>query len=190
MRKLVEGVGLNDADYQVIPKDPEDHCPYYRAWHHMIKRAYNKKLHENHPTYKGCTVCEEWLVFSKFKKWMESQNWEGLQLDKDVMYPNNKVYSPKTCVFIPRTINTFLTTRGNARGKYLLGCYFHKGKYVSRISIAGVPTNLGSFDTEGEAHSAWKDEKRHQFNLLIKDPSNSYIAKGLIKHRDILCPAD
>lgn len=48
-------------------------------------------------------------------------NWEGRALDKDFLVEGNKVYSPSTCVFLPSKLNTFIITRGNARGQYPLG---------------------------------------------------------------------
>lgn len=50
----------------------------------------------------GCSVCEEWLTFSNFKRWMEQQDYEGKALDKDLLVSQNKTYSSETCVFVPR----------------------------------------------------------------------------------------
>ena len=49
---------------------------------------------------------------------MEQQDYDGKHLDKDLLVCNNKVYSPETCVFVPREINQFLTKSNNSRGKY------------------------------------------------------------------------
>src|SRR5690554_513591 len=103
-RKLVHGVGVNDADY-VIQKWEEFgyvdgkrkrklvwRCPYYGVWVRMLERCYSAKTQDRRPTYKGCSVSEEWLTFSTFKDWMKTQKWEGLQLDKDLLFEGNKVY--------------------------------------------------------------------------------------------------
>lgn len=62
-------------------------------------------LPKNKPTYEGCTVCDEWLYFSNFKKWFDENYIEGFQLDKDIIIRGNKVYSPQTCCFVPKEIN-------------------------------------------------------------------------------------
>ena len=76
--KLVSGVGINDADYEVqkytVVSGKRKRiwiCPYYITWTHMLQRCYSEKSQLKHPTYKGCTVCDEWLIFSNFKTWME-----------------------------------------------------------------------------------------------------------------------
>ena len=94
-RKLVCGVGINDADYAVVEWETIGYvngkqnqkrvweCPYYKVWGSMLKRCYSDKYQERYQTYKGCTVSEEWLTFSNFKNWMEKQDWEGKHLDKE-----------------------------------------------------------------------------------------------------------
>ena len=110
-KKLVCGVGINDADYAVQKLETVGYadgkrkqrlvwvCPYYQTWIDMLKRCYSDKLQERQPTYKGCSVSEEWLTFSAFKVWMEKQDFERKQLDKDLLFEGNKVYSAETCVF-------------------------------------------------------------------------------------------
>ena len=131
--KLVYGVGINDADYIVciyeeLPRTNGKQnqkivwrCPFYSRWMSMLRRCYSKAYQEKQPSYKGCSVCEEWLTFSNFKSWMETQDWEGKQLDKDLLVYKNKIYSPETCVFIDQRLNTFLVKSNKTRGDYPLG---------------------------------------------------------------------
>ena len=71
--KLVFGVGINDADYVIKVKVDGGYqdCPYYLKWKEMLRRCYSNRVASYHPTYKDCYVCEDWLIFSNFKKWME-----------------------------------------------------------------------------------------------------------------------
>ena len=69
----------------------------YVAWDAMLQRCYDDKLHKRHPSYKDCTVCEEWLNFQNFAKWFNDNNIDGCQLDKDLLIKGNKIYSPETC---------------------------------------------------------------------------------------------
>lgn len=78
--KLVYGVGINDADYPTTQREKVNgewkitwRCLYYDRWVSMLTRCYSSKCHEKQPTYKGCSVCDEWLTFSNFRKWMEQQ---------------------------------------------------------------------------------------------------------------------
>lgn len=63
MVKMVYGVGINDADYQVQVYDKvrlEDGtiyrrnawcCPFYRKWRSMLERCYSEKWLERYPSY-------------------------------------------------------------------------------------------------------------------------------------------
>ena len=82
----------------------------YSVWTSMLKRCYSDKCQKKQPTYKGCCVCEEWLNYSNFKKWFNDNYYEiegeQMNLDKDILVKGNKIYSPETCVFVPKKINT------------------------------------------------------------------------------------
>jgi hypothetical protein len=166
--RKVFGVGINDAGYSVCVYDYVDgkrkkiwECPYYTRWKSMLERSYSKKYIENNPTYIGCSVCEDWLVFSNFKMWMEKQDWENKHLDKDLLDVGNKVYDPYSCVFVPQIVNSFLTDRGNARGEFPLGVYFYKGKFIAhcRNPFTKKQEYIGRFGCPDQAHLAWKVRK-------------------------------
>lgn len=176
-KKLVQGVGNNDAGYSVLIMERLEErlpngqrkqklvwsCPYYNKWRGMLERCYSKKCEVKHPTYKECTVCKEWLLFSTFKKWMITKDWEGRQLDKDVLLNGNKIYSPETCVFISGKVNNFIINSKGARGRYLIGCSWDKyaGLFKAEVNnpFKGKRVNLGRYKTELEAHFAWKYQK-------------------------------
>lgn len=198
--KLVHGVGINDADYRAHRKEKVNgrwktiwRCPYYVKWADMLSRCYSKKCQEKYPTYIGCSVCDEWKYFSNFKKWMEQQEWDGRQLDKDFLVENNKVYSPDTCVFLPHRLNSFTLSCGKLRGKFPVGVnYQNKPKhminelskpYVSNISNqVGKRTHLGRYLTPQEAHQAYLKAKLKQCEAYLVEFKDEFlIAKGLIR---------
>jgi hypothetical protein len=158
-RKPFLGVGTNDANYVTRKRvnGKSVTCPYYCKWKSMMTRCYSDK----YPTYTGCSVCEEWLLFTNFKSWMIKQDWQGKDLDKDLLLQSNKIYSPNTCVFVPPEINRLLSDHGSSRGKYKQGVYLHKpnGKLKAQISNNGKRVHLGCFDTEVEAFEAYKKAK-------------------------------
>lgn len=174
--KLVFGVGVNDADYNVVMRVDGKRvhtCPYYSRWAKMLERCYDEKYQIKKPTYIGCSVIGDWFIFSNFKMWMEKQDWEGKQLDKDLLVNGNRVYSPNTCVFIHETINIFTTDRRLHRGVWPLGVYFKKAnrRFVAQCSnpfTGGPQEYLGLFDTPKEAHFAWKARK-HSLACQLAD---------------------
>ena len=112
MRKKVCGFGINDVDYVINKKVTDSNgntfkevCPFYRRWLNMIQRCYSDRPH--YTTYKDVSVCEDWRYLSKFKDWMEQQDWEGKHLDKDLL-GDGKLYSPETCCFIDNQTNVFI----------------------------------------------------------------------------------
>ena len=194
--KLVYGVGINDADYvvqkwetiKVNGKQKQKMvwvCPYYRVWLSMLERCYYAKYQETHPTYKGCSVSEEWLTFSVFKMWMEEQDWCGKQLDKDLLLEGNKVYSKETCVFITHSVNTFTTDCRASRGEWLIGVNRSKGMNKFRSQCRNPFTkkkeHLGYFTCELEAHQAWLKRKLELAHLLAAEQTDSRVAKVLIE---------
>ena len=169
MSKLVCGVGFNDKTRpaNVDGKNVKE----YDLWQSMLKRCFSEKYQTRRPTYKGCNVSDNFLNYSFFYDWCQEQIGFGKvdekgrywQLDKDLLFVGNKTYSETTCVFVPHKINSFFTDRGNARGEYPLGVYFHKasGKFQARCAVNGKQEHLGYFDTPQEAFTVYKPFKEN-----------------------------
>lgn len=163
--------------------NPKNNKNIYIVWGSMIKRCYDNDFHKKHTTYKGCTVCEEWLNFQAFGKWYETNFYqikdEVMALDKDILFKGNKIYSPSTCVFVPQDINSLFVRKENYRGNTLIGVSYHKRDkvYQSQCNIKIGNKNksiyLGSFNTELEAHHKYKTYKEN----LIKKVANDYKGK-------------
>lgn len=195
-KKLVQGVGMNDANYAVQRFETIGYidgkqkqklvwfCPYYKVWKSMIERCYSAKYQERQPTYVGCSVSDEWLTFSNFKSWMEKQDWEGKQLDKDLLFEGNKLYNPETCVFVSPMVNTFTLDSGAVRGKWLIGVYWNKGANKFQSNCSNPFTKkleyLGYFSCEQEAHEEWLKRKLELAHLLAAEQTNPIVAKALI----------
>lgn len=181
--KLVFGVGINDADYHIGKKEYIDGkykivwmCPFYITWKEMLRRCYDKNLHDRLPSYKDCSVCNEWLYFSKFKSWMETQDWKEKELDKDIILVGNKFYSPQTCVFVSSRVNLFIREKRKNNG-LPAGVFLTKsGKYQAN----GNGKFLGYYETAEQAHSVWLAFKLEKAYELAKEQSDERVAKGLI----------
>ena len=158
-RGLVHGVGINDSDYIVNHKVNGNlfRCPVYAAWIHMLTRCYSAKYHAAQPTYRDCTVCNEWLTFSNFRKWMVRQDWQSKHLDKDILVSGNKIYSPETCLFVYQVINNLIQENVARRGKYPRGVCWDKfnHKYLAYITRYGKRRTIGRYDTVGQAERAY-----------------------------------
>lgn len=155
-RSLVCGVGINNSATPVVVNG--EIIKSYDTWRGMLRRCYSVSRQKIQPTYAGCYVAEEWLRFSNFEKWYAENYIEGHQLDKDLLVPGNKMYGPKTCMFVPQAVNTLLLDCRAARGECPLGVCFNKTNrnYRARIRSEAFLRNLGSFDTPLKAHQAWQ----------------------------------
>ena len=102
----------------------------YKVWYSMLQRCY-KECYINKPTYKDCTVCDEWLCFENFEKWYNENYYEVddeiMNLDKDILVKGNKIYSPETCCFVPKRINIlFVNTTNKETIKNITYLYYNK----------------------------------------------------------------
>lgn len=174
--RSVYGVGINDADYPVTKSYRVGHktvttwrCPYNTTWKNMLKRCYSEAYQRTHPSYQGTTVCEGWLTFSNFKHWMQQQDWQGRELDKDLL-GDGKIYSPATCRFIPTRLNGLLRMDYKNQGEY--PCVYPNTAaqgYHSKISFDGKTEYLGTFATAREAYRTYLARKVELLELAGKD---------------------
>ena len=196
MKKLVYGVAINDADYVVQRKETIGYvdgkrkrkliwvCPFYKTWENMLKRCYSSSYQDRKPTYRGCSVSEEWLTFSVFKNWMEKQDWQDKQLDKDLLFEGNKIYNSDACVFVSGMVNSFTTDCTAARGEWPIGVYWNRGrsKFQSLCNnpFTAKQEHLGLFTCEQEAHKAWLKRKLELAKELAAIQPDSRVAEALI----------
>lgn len=173
-KKLIYGAGINDADYFVRPKDggKQPICQFYLKWYNMIQRCYDDKYAARFPTYTECKVCDEWLTFSNFKEWMKNQDWEGKQLDKDLIIKGNKIYSPETCAFVDMVTNLFSNDKSSVCGKWPLGVSFDRVKNKFQVKCSNPFTkkteSVGYFTCPIKAHQAWK-RRKHELACQLAD---------------------
>ena len=177
--RLTYGWGINDIPNQTQTK-------YYKVWNDMIRRCYSKKSLEKHPTYKGCSVHSDWKYFSNFKKWMEKQDWEGKFIDKDLLFPGNKVYGPDTCVFVTRQLNNLFTDHGG-RGPHKQGVYKHgqSKRYVAQISRYGKQKAVGYFNNEEDAYECYKKARREYLIEVANKQKDVRLVNALMQRVEL-----
>ena len=189
-RRLSYGVGINDVDYMVKVEinGKKLTCPFYVKWLSMIERCYSKRLHKTHPTYRNCTPCDEWIYFSNFRLWMTDQDWQGKDLDKDIINPRNKIYSPENCCFVSAKLNSLLTNRKSKKGKHPMGVTFdgRKDLYQSRVGYGKNRINLGSFKSPELASKAYIKAKVEIILEAADEQEDERISNGLKLHADML----
>lgn len=183
-RKLVYGVGLNDANYVVSPmiNGKRFHCPFYLKWKAMLERCYSNRCKGEFPSYAECRVDQRWLVFTEFKKWMELQDWKGKHLDKDILIEGNKIYSPDNCVLVDQRINSFFICQSGECVKQGISWHKKNGKFIARFSnvCTGKLEHLGYFSDKDEAHLAWR-RRKHELALdLAKTQTDQRVVSALI----------
>lgn len=170
-RKLVFGVGINDATYIVAPMVNGNQlcCPFYRVWTNMLERAYSPKYHASKPTYIGVTVCDEWHSFIAFRGWMETQDWRGKQIDKDLLVHGNKEYHPDACLFVTSVVNTLFNDCRANRGRWQQGVTKVGRRFQARIKDgAGKNISLGYFATSEDASAAYQDALSEKITVIAQ----------------------
>ncbi len=183
MKKLFYGVGIND----ISPV----HCDgkelgFYSSWKRMLYRAYSKKFHQRQPTYSDVTVCSGWLTLSVFKAWFDDHYVEGYQMDKDIINPGCKHYSPENCRFMPSRLNTLTLDNKKKRGSLPQGVSIDAscGSFRARYKFNCKEVYLGNFKSSEEAGIVYLQAKREHILNEIKryresDPNVSKYSDAL-----------
>ena len=170
-RSLVFGVGINDwVDVVNVDGKP---IWEYQLWKNMIKRCFDEKYKQKHPTYNDVTCSKEWLSMTNFIEDVSKMKGFGLsgwELDKDILVKGNKLYSKDTCCFVPAEINSLLIKRDNSRGEWPVGVNFDKSraKFKAQLTINGKKKFLGRFNTPEEAFQVYKLSKEAQIKFVAQ----------------------
>lgn len=148
----------------------------YKYWSSMITRCYSNKILKRRPKYYNCSVCDEWHNFQNFAKWFNENYYEidgkVMSLDKDILIKGNKIYSSKTCVFVPKSINSLFVNCTSARGNNVIGVTFRSktNRYEANCHCEEGRNYLGQYNTELEAFSVYKQFKEQ----YIKQVADKY----------------
>lgn len=163
--KTVVGIGCIGVG-KYSPTDGKKATAAYDHWRSMLLRCYCSKTQLRVPTYRGYTVCEEWLCYQDFAEWFYSNEFSscGYHLDKDVLPNPKKIYSPETCCLIPREINNTFNTNSRNKGVHPQGVQPHNnsGKFSAKVKVGGFYKYIGVFNTQEKAYEAYKAGKEER----------------------------
>lgn len=188
----LHGFGINDLDYNIVVRRDGKTiftCPYHNLWSNIVLRCYHEETIKKHPTYAECEMCDDWAYASVFKKWMEKQDWEGKEIDKDILNGHRSQYNPDNCIFVDSYINGFFSFKDNVSGKYPVGVNKRNKEncikpFRARIGIF-KRIHLGDFYTPEEAHGAWQLAKIQRCEDLMKEyKEDPNVIQGLERLRD------
>lgn len=177
MSRLVYGVGVNDGKYPThINKKP---LKQYKLWTGLLERCYS--WDDKYKSYENCEVSSNFKKYSYFYEWCLKQvgfGFDGFEIDKDILSVDSKIYSEKTCCFIPRSINVLLTNSKATRGDFPIGVSFDKRtfKFYAKIRIDGKQKHIGTFLNKDDAFNAYKFEKINEIKR------QALINRGLISN--------
>jgi hypothetical protein len=167
-----------------VYKTKEDYkmTPYYKKWTGILKRVYGNTKH-----YEGVTICKEWYNFQVFAEWFyENYNPETMkewQLDKDILIKGNKVYSPKTCCFVPQEINNLFTKNNKNRGDYPIGVTLTKNNIIMS-NLGNVVLYRGNDILKAfQAYKVAKECRIKKFANKWKDQISSKVYNALINYK-------
>lgn len=176
--KTVFGIGyLGEGKYKTSIKGKVS--KQYVVFHSMLERCYSLKYQHRQPTYKECKVCNQWLNFQNFAKWYDENYYEitgqRMELDKDILVKGNKIYSPITCVLVPKNINILFVKDNIQRGKLPIGVSYcgyinKKNSYYAQCRNGKEIIRLGYFNNPNDAFKAYKQCKEK----VIADMAEQY----------------
>lgn len=164
MKRTVYGVGYNSKILGIPASINRKATDAYITWKGMIQRCYYNQAHKSHPSYINCLVCDEWHDYQNFAKWFSEHYVDKWNLDKDILSKGVKLYSPDTCLFVPRYINNVFIDNNKRRGNYPRGVTFNekykKTPYRVQFRKYGVSKKYGGYPDQDTAFEVYKKEKK------------------------------
>lgn len=141
----------------------------YQMWSDMVKRVKQDNL------YSGVEIkFKDYQDFADFINnefgFLVKHKGAYWEVDKDLS--GYRCYSRDSCILVPKYINYFFLSP-KRKGLCMRGVHYRSGKFKSEIKDgSGRKKFLGSFETEYEAHQAWREEKLKMLNNYIEHFSN------------------
>ena len=181
--KEVREIKRNGETYQLGNMDL-DNSIESTMWLNMIKRSSNIKFKNSHLAYQNCKMSENFKNYEFFYNWLHENDIEyyinnkiPFCIDSDILTGSNKLYSEKTCLLIPISLNKYIGKIKQALDTNQM--YSNKSnKYQLFLNVKG---KLYSFET----YSSWDNLKlNHRYIAcykIIKYIDNANTSKKTMK---------
>ena len=150
----------------------------YDLWYNMMARCYSKSYKQK-KQYENVTVSPIWHSFERFSKTISSvpmyAYWSidelEYQLDKD--YYGSNVYSPSTCVFLPRKLNKLIAHEN---------CYYeYRGnKFLTMLDLSNfLGISYSTFRKHLKTKTPCKDVSFNEIEIVY--PKDGYLFRPKYK---------
>jgi hypothetical protein len=185
-KDLLFGVGIDD-----FTGNPGADDRSYTVWKGMLDRCYNESSTRSCASYVDCSVAPCWHRYSDFKVWFGQNCITGYQLDKDILIPGNRVYSPDTCCFVPPNINQAVRWRRQLPQSGYPGVRVFGSGFHAEITHKGKARITECRTDALEAHCDWQRLKAegiddHLSDYLREIAPDLRVVRALIKYADRL----
>lgn len=183
----VHGVGITDVDY------PVRNDPAYKRQTYILRRCYASSGTDN-ATYANTVVCEEWKHFSNFKRWFELNCIDGYEIDKDILSDELSIYSPATCLFVPKWLNKFAIIPTSEEPLPVgVSRYTETAFSVTCTDHTNKPKFLGTYETLPDTKNVWLNAKlryldtvNHQLGKDLVDKVRKHFTNKVTKRNNLL----
>lgn len=172
--RTICGVGyIGDGKYKGNVKNTPYQRTRYNTWADMIRRCYDESIREKHKTYQHCYVSDIWHNYNNFAEWYDENYYEvgneRMHLDKDILYKNNKFYSPETCLIVPQRINMIFMKKTR---KENLPTGVQQDLGSRRFRVSYNKKYLGTYDTLDECIDYYNQEKYSHIKEVADEHQN------------------
>lgn len=169
LQPTIAGVGFRGVGEFTSKSHPKARA----KWSDMLHRVYDEsrfawKMYGG----RGVQVTPEWHNFQSFAAWITKQPYycvDGYELDKDILKPELKLYSPESCCLVPREVNIAMLVPMKPVGDLPLGVARTSNTpnaFRARVSKNGKLVNIGVFPTSDLAYQAYKTERERYVHSL------------------------
>lgn len=152
---------------------------HYIIWANILCRCYYEKNRHLNSSYEGCGMVENWHNLQWFSEWYYDNVYDAgdggrLHVDKDILFKDNKLYSPETCIMVPQRINMLFHTKPKSRDADLPNAIYRcKTGYQAQYN----GKSLGVFKSVDDAVDAHDSAKRIHIKQIVNEYGNKLPVK-------------
>lgn len=146
-------------------------------WKSVVARTNKDGTHrKSRPTYENCRNLFE--TYNTFVDWCNMQygymhkedSGRYWSLDKDLLVPGNKDYSPETCLFMPNKVNSIFSGKKKDNGLPLGVSKLQHDRPGFKYKCGSGSTEIwGKHPTPQGAHMGWQAAKIAELETLLKE---------------------